>query len=140
MDTTVYHLPLSARSGSAPARRLVAHALGRWRLSHRIDDTLIVVTELVENALRHAPPGSDLSLKLFPGVLRVEVTDASHQPPVLRPEQFGGPGGRGLRIVRALAALWNYTPTATGKVVWANLATGGRRSQRRARSRLLIAQ
>jgi anti-sigma regulatory factor (Ser/Thr protein kinase) len=139
MDTTVYHLPLSVRSGSAPARRLVAHALRRWRLGHRIDDTLIVVTELVENALRHAPPGSDLSLKLFPGVLRVEVTDGSYLPPVVRPEQYGGPGGRGLRIVRAIAALWNYTPTATGKVVWANLSTDGRRSERRARFRLLLA-
>jgi len=54
-------------------------------------------------------------------MVRVEVSDASLMPPVLRralPEELGG---RGLAIVAALVTSWGFEQHDHGKTVWAEL-------------------
>jgi signal transduction histidine kinase len=120
---TEFHLPLSVVTGSAIARRLVERAFAGRRHHAQLEDALIVTTELVENALRHTPPGSHLRLCVRPGVARIEVTDRSVAAPIVRSSGYAGAGGRGMRLVQAIARRWGVERTTDGKVVWAELET-----------------
>ena len=86
-------------------------------------DTLIVVTELVENVTRHTEDDGDLTLCLRPGVILIEVSDGSPQLPVLREQDHRRANGRGLRMVDTIAVHWGARPVPGGKVVWAELST-----------------
>ncbi len=119
---------------SVPVARAQARALSReWRLPRPVADSLEwVVTELVTNAVIHgrATRGSRVAVTyhLDDGRLRVDVRDAaSGMPSVSSPTPEDGDGdesegGRGLRIVAALADDWGVTPRVIGKSVWAELA------------------
>lgn len=120
---TEFRLRLSAVAGSAVARRLVERAFRLWRLPHRVDDGLIVITELVENVIRHTPAGGDLRLYLRPGTVVIEVADSSPQLPVIREADPREARGRGIRMVQAIATRWGASPVPGGKVVWAELDT-----------------
>jgi anti-sigma regulatory factor (Ser/Thr protein kinase) len=93
-----------------------------------IEDALVVVTELVGNAVRHARPlhGTNRS-----GVVvlrwdvagldvRIDVTDGggTHQPHV-EPPSLAETGGRGLAIVSAVASDWGVTSEAERVTVFA---------------------
>ncbi|WP_343286240.1 ATP-binding protein [Streptomyces sp. AM 4-1-1] len=113
------------------ARKELRDALGCWDLSALEDAALLVLSELLTNAGRHArvSPGRQIETRFIPvgcGV-RIEVHDAS---PVLPEEREAGPeacDGRGLALVEALADKWGYGDrSGPGKVVWAELATDGR--------------
>ncbi|GAA2250465.1 MULTISPECIES: ATP-binding protein [Kitasatospora] len=83
------------------------------------EDVLMMTSELVTNACRHAGGPNELVLRRTGPVLRVEVSDSSPRPPVLllagRPSQ---PGGHGLRVVDRLARAWGSEPAGPGKRVW----------------------
>ena len=68
---------------SAPraARQLVAEALASSGADGSLDDTLLMVSELVTNACVHA--GSDITLQLFADgrAMRVEVADGGQLAP-----------------------------------------------------------
>jgi anti-sigma regulatory factor (Ser/Thr protein kinase) len=94
------------------------------------DRAQIVTTELVANALRHAGTRMELTVTLRQRCLHLSVRDGNGSAPRLREagceiedeaESEIAAGGRGLRIVEALAAGWGSTPTRNGKVVWATL-------------------
>lgn len=106
----------------ARARELVReHAVG-WRLApDSVDDVLLVVTELVSNAVEHARTTSVLRLRLSDGRVRVAVSDLSPAPPVLRPHDTAAARGRGMQVVAALSSRWHHEPTRTGKTVWAEV-------------------
>ncbi|MFH8381441.1 ATP-binding protein [Kitasatospora sp. NPDC018058] len=84
------------------------------------EDVLLMVSELVTNACLHAPGGPrELRLNWNGARLRVEVADASPEPPRLRPyADPGRPGGHGLRVVDRLAEAWGALPEGEGKLVW----------------------
>lgn len=79
------------------------------------DDAMLVVTELVSNALRHARPLPSGTLRvrcaLRQDVVRIEVTDggASTRPHIVNPPATAL-GGRGLSIVDELAETWGVRP------------------------------
>jgi anti-sigma regulatory factor (Ser/Thr protein kinase) len=123
--TTEFRRRLSGAASSALARRLVEQALRTWRLTHRLDDALIVTTELVENVFKHTSDGGQLKVRLRPGALVIEVADDSPELPERRVPGRDGFGGRGIRMVEAIAARWGAKPTAKGKVVWAELDIAG---------------
>jgi anti-sigma regulatory factor (Ser/Thr protein kinase) len=115
--------------GATFARRATARAAELWRLDRELTETaLLLVSELVTNAIRHGSPPVRLSLHLDRaggrGSLRVEVTDSSPAPPAVgasaEPDQTSG---RGLFIVQQLAARWGSHVSATrlGKTVWFEL-------------------
>jgi anti-sigma regulatory factor (Ser/Thr protein kinase) len=80
----------------------------------------LVVSELATNAIVHAESPFEVAVIAGPPI-RVEVTDASVQPPVLEAATADFTSGRGLRLVAACADQWGYELVANGKVVWARL-------------------
>ncbi|MFL6136475.1 MAG: GAF domain-containing protein [Frankiaceae bacterium] len=118
------YVELPADTGSpAVARQAVAGALSRWGVNALTDTAVLLVSELVTNAVRHAGTALRLAvLRPSPGRVRIEVTDhAPHAP--LRPlaVETSAEGGRGLFLVQALAAGWGSEITGTGKTVWFEL-------------------
>ncbi|MFH8656620.1 SpoIIE family protein phosphatase [Streptomyces afghaniensis] len=126
------------------ARALVRAAITEWtglglpgaeHLTDRLaDDALLVVSELVTNAVVHAGTDVQLECRLEgddkdTAALLVEVSD--HHPS--RAPRGGEPEtphdtpeyGRGLRLVGALSEAWGITYRTGRKTVWARLPAGG---------------
>jgi anti-sigma regulatory factor (Ser/Thr protein kinase) len=104
------------------ARRLAVDVLSRWGCDRsRIDDAVLVVSEVVTNAVRHSGGRIRLRLRRYGSQLRIEVTDRSPRLPVLMPISPLAERGRGMRIVSRLATRWGSSRAGTGKVVWVDL-------------------
>src|SRR5215213_9409783 len=78
--------------GASIARRATARAAELWRLDRELTETaLLLVSEVVTNAIRHGAPPVRLSLQWdrsedrvrSDGALRVEVTDSSPAAPTV---------------------------------------------------------
>ncbi|MFD8965218.1 ATP-binding protein [Streptomyces sp. NPDC059568] len=111
-------------------------ALVSWGLSELEDSAVLVLSELLTNARRHAcvSPGREIETRYVPTMrgLRIEVHDASVERPELRVPDADACDGRGLVLVAALADAWGVRERdegggRPGKVVWAELSTGGAR-------------
>ncbi|MCU1599471.1 MAG: hypothetical protein JWO22_180 [Frankiales bacterium] len=87
------------------------------------EDVELVVTELVTNAVLHAPAGVvRLRVLEVEGAVRVEVEDTGHGMPVAVRESSEAMTGRGLALVAALSRAWGVEGGADGhKVVWAEV-------------------
>lgn len=84
-----------------------------------LEDALLVVTELVTNAVLHGRGAPLLRLRTAPARLRIEVADESPRPPKRRTS--GPDGGWGLALVELLTAEWGVVRSGRGKVVWCEL-------------------
>jgi hypothetical protein len=93
------------------------------------EDLLLLVSELVTNAVRHGRPEIEVGISVSSERVRVEVSDCSDALPVLPPARpsVDRPTGRGLLIVSATALDWGVQlrPGIAGKTVWAELALRG---------------
>lgn len=96
------------------------------------DVAVLLVSELVANAVAHGAPPAAVSVSVWEqqhGVsrVRVEVHDGAPAPVTgpVRPAGDVGEHGRGLQIVRALAAASGSGPMPgrAGKTSWFELAT-----------------
>jgi anti-sigma regulatory factor (Ser/Thr protein kinase) len=89
------------------------------------EDALLIVSELVTNAVRHGRPEVVLQVEVRSDCVRIEVRDGSAELPVVPNDQpaVDRPTGRGLLIVAATASDWGIARTAdsSGKTVWAEL-------------------
>lgn len=104
------------------ARAFTAAALADWEVEDIADDVLLVVTELVNNAVTHAQTPCELRLSISPVTLRIEVIDEGPGTPDPLPPSATRNHGRGLHLVDALTAAWGFEPIdAGGKMVWAEL-------------------
>lgn len=120
---TAPDLPMSPDSGNR-ARAFVSDTCRRWGLDRVIPDAQIVVTELVENAVRHSRTGCTVTVERTRAGLTVAVDDPSHQAPVRRHPMADDPRGRGLLLVDTLCDDWGFTTHDGGKRVWATINTG----------------
>ncbi|MEV7553155.1 ATP-binding protein [Amycolatopsis sp. NPDC089917] len=84
-----------------------------------LTDTILVLDELVSNALRHGERPRQVRLLRRPGRLRIEVDDAATAPAAPRPPS--GTGGRGLALIDACTTAWGQEHRDDGKTVWAEL-------------------
>ncbi len=116
----------TANHSARMARQATRNALATWRLANLEETAVLLVSELVTNAVRHARGGDEVTLVLQAAGpwLRIEVSDADPRWPRPRtPAEFDG-SGFGLVLVDALAGKWGVRETATGKAVWAELDEG----------------
>jgi CheY-like chemotaxis protein len=113
---------VNERASVSLARRFARSVLQAWRIDYGVDEVLLVVSELVTNALEHAQSPCRLRLELTMSGLRVGVQDEGRGTPDLRTANTGSEHGRGLYLVATFAAAWGTERTADGgKVVWAEL-------------------
>ncbi|MFF0105851.1 SpoIIE family protein phosphatase [Streptomyces hirsutus] len=117
---TVWRVPQAV----GHARRFTRRTLRSWGVSEDLDTALLVVSELVTNALVHTEGQVRLDLTLVGTRLRLAVADASPRSPA-KPNSIGweATGGRGILLVEALSAAWGTLPVSGGKQVWAELGT-----------------
>lgn len=128
-------LPFAARCVASARRAMVADLTAAGVPRRLVDDAVLVVSELLGNAVRHARPLPDPARMEVSwavtdvATVRVEVTDggALTFPQAARPG-LGATGGRGLAIVEELADSWGVTEHGDGCTVWALLRAGEPRS------------
>ncbi len=110
----------------AEARRLVAGYL-REVGEEDGEVAVLLVSELVTNAIVHGRTPLELRAAAAGSALRVEVHDQDpRRAPVLREQVVGNPdalnsGGRGLQLVDTLADRWGWSDNPGGKMVWFEL-------------------
>ncbi|HET9168798.1 MAG TPA: ATP-binding protein [Actinospica sp.] len=86
-----------------------------------VEDVLLAVSELVTNAVRHAPGRCTVRLAVDEQRVSVAVSDGSSSDPTIRPPRADGRGGYGLHLLRALAGDFEVRPDAGGKTVSVSL-------------------
>ena len=111
------------RSTPAKARAAVQQLLGDDAPIIMIRDAVLLTSELVTNAVLHAPGTCVLEAQFSqdPLWLRVDVFDTSAQLPVPRQPSGNGLGGHGLHMVDTIAPRWGWANVGSGKVVWFEL-------------------
>ncbi|MFC4514913.1 ATP-binding protein [Streptomyces ehimensis] len=111
------------------ARDELRVALVEWELTGIEDSAVLILSELVTNAVRHARvPGGhfDTSFCRSTGGVRLAVDDADERHPEARPQSEAG--GRGLALIEALSDRWGVrTRRGVGKSVWAVVTVPGGR-------------
>ncbi|MET7422673.1 SpoIIE family protein phosphatase [Dactylosporangium sp. NPDC005555] len=111
-----------AISASA-ARRFAADVLTAWQQPQVVDDALLLLDEVITNAIQHTVGDVTVELRLG-DLLRVTVHDTSIRPPERRtsPTDADSDNGRGLHIIEHLATAWGSELVPTGgKRVWFDL-------------------
>ncbi|UGQ10169.1 ATP-binding protein [Yinghuangia sp. ASG 101] len=117
------HLPASV-DAVPRARHALRNALAGESADEPLQILELLVSELVTNAVRHAPQSTEVTVQLLcgDGVFRLAVADAGgplRRPG--RPARASDENGRGLLLVEALANSWGSYPIAGGKVVWCDV-------------------
>jgi anti-sigma regulatory factor (Ser/Thr protein kinase) len=112
-------LDLPPTTDSVPlARRFARSALRESRSD--VDTVVLLVSEVVTNAVLHARSAIRIVVEDRDDVARVEVHDGSPVPPRMHHFRLVSGTGRGLRMLDQLAQNWGVDqgPHGTGKVVW----------------------
>jgi anti-sigma regulatory factor (Ser/Thr protein kinase) len=121
-------LTQGVESGAAARRAMLAHD-DTLPTAVR-DDVLLLVSELVSNAVRHAGagPGRPLRVELRRESQRVSVAVADEGPgfaPRPKPSRADSSGGWGLYIVDQIADRWGIERTPSGNRVWFEIGYEG---------------
>jgi anti-sigma regulatory factor (Ser/Thr protein kinase) len=105
------------------ARERVRSFIEENRLCEEPEIALLILSELVSNAVMHGAQPIQVVVSGEAGKLRIDVADGDTHVP--RPGlHFGNDdrsGGRGLHIVNALSEQWGTTVHEHGKSVWAEV-------------------
>lgn len=88
----------------------------------RLDDAMLMASELAVNAVRHGRAPVELTLNGFEGLLRISVrgTSPTGDPQVAAMDDLAT-SGRGLAIVASLAADWGWSRDGDEVTVWATV-------------------
>lgn len=134
-EVTSRHVRLTALPSAVPwARQVVRHLLRECQLHDLMDPELLLVSELVTNAIQasarrsgHTPDGTQmisLTVRITDASLVTEVWDTSPDVPALQEADLTRERGRGLLLVDLLADDWGHHRTDGGKVVWCKVGIG----------------
>ena len=135
MSGQTLRVPWNQSSGRQVRRALVSSLRDLDVDATVVGEAEIVISELVGNAVRHARPLPDGTIKVNwtvrSGVVEVEVTDGGGPTtPRPAPRALLAVGGRGLRIVRGYAHEWGVHEDRGGRTVWVSLGGPSRRRSR----------
>ncbi len=140
---TAAYQPVPA--AAAAARRFVRDTLRSWELTGNsddqsdrdalVDDTVLLTSELVTNAVLHAGTPVQVTCRLLgdgsEGAVEIAVLDRG--PDQLRPdmphttaEAAERTNGRGLQLPSELASAWGVTYARAAKAVWFRMDLPGR--------------
>jgi hypothetical protein len=112
--------PDPADLGQARARARAA--LDGWAVPTDAAETVVlVVSELLTNALVHSGRATSARLLRTGHRIVVEVADPSSSFPRRRHAEVDDENGRGLELVSLLATRWGSRAASDGKIVWAEL-------------------
>jgi anti-sigma regulatory factor (Ser/Thr protein kinase) len=121
-EPATLHLPRASTAGSQ-ARAFIGSRFGHNLGGEALQDVLVVVAELVNNAVVHGEGHITLKATLAGETLRVEVTDEGvGSVPEIRAKAADHTGGFGLRVVSSMSRAWGVHPGSTH--VWADLPVG----------------
>lgn len=107
-------------------RALLAHApcTGRTPVPALLAiDAELVVSELVTNAIRHAPGPCGMFLRLSDDGLAITVWDTSAEQPVVRKRDGQRFGGHGMHVVHTVSTRVAVASLGVGKQITAYLST-----------------
>jgi anti-sigma regulatory factor (Ser/Thr protein kinase) len=117
----ILDLPFAV-SAIRTARRWAHARLGAELNEERLDRALLVLSELVTNAVTHGADPVQIELAVDDELIMVRVTDHGGGTVTLRHPPAGEAGGRGLLIVDELAERWDVDYVGSSTSVWAQLA------------------
>jgi anti-sigma regulatory factor (Ser/Thr protein kinase) len=83
-----------------------------------LDVILLLLTELVTNAVIHARTPVHVQVAVDGPRVRIDVQDDAPNPPVRRAATPESLNGRGLLLLDRLADRWGFEPSPSGKTVW----------------------
>ena len=109
-------------SSVADARRRVRDLLEGVGRDDLIESTVLVVSEIVTNALLHAGTDIDLRASVDDEGIRVEVGDGSLHLPSRRRYAATSGTGRGLMMLESMVDDWGVATHPAGKTVWFHLS------------------
>ena len=120
-------LPYAPASVGVARQRLAADLIAAGIFAGAVGDAVLVVSELLSNAIRHARPLPGASVQvawaLDDDAVEVAVSDGGALTrPILTQATVSALGGRGLSIVEYLARTWGVRSDDAGLTVWAVLA------------------
>lgn len=120
-------LPYAPASVAVARQRLAADLMAAGIFAGAVGDAVLVVSELLSNAIRHARPlpGSSVQVAwaLDDDAVKVAVSDGGAATrPTPAQATVSSLGGRGLDIVEYLARTWGVRSEDGGLTVWAELA------------------
>lgn len=122
MNASAPRLELPPRAQSAKAaRRFVADVLGEWECGALVDVAVLLVSELVTNALLHAGTTIAVDCRMREDAVRIGVFDGIQASGARRSFATDATTGRGLVIVESLADDWGVSQTEDGKCTWFDL-------------------
>ena len=102
------------------ARQWLTSFLGQQASAAQLDDAVLVISELVTNALRHGLGEVVVRASVADdSAVRLSVTDSGTEQPRLLPPDPQRIGGLGLRIVDDVAQSWGVATFPGGKTAWA---------------------
>ncbi|MER6035903.1 MULTISPECIES: PAS domain S-box protein [unclassified Streptomyces] len=120
LATLATDLPAAAESVRT-GRDFLGKALVAWDCAHVADDALLLLSEILTNAVQHAEGPIGVRACRTDTSLTVEIGDRSLHLPQPRSATEDDESGRGLLLVRALAGDWGVRPTDDGKTTWFSL-------------------
>jgi Anti-sigma regulatory factor (Ser/Thr protein kinase) len=125
MKTFEFRLP--AEPLAAAVARAIVEAIGSDLPEPILLDAKLLTTEVVTNAVRHAPGTQAVIVRVRRNnLVLVEVVD---QGPMFDPQprttSSRAGSGQGLMLVDAVANAWGIEPDEAGKKVWFELSSGG---------------
>lgn len=121
-------LPWAPASVAIARQRLAADLSAAGIFEAAVGDAVLVVSELLSNAIRHARPlpGANVQVAWALGndSIEVAVSDGGAATfPTRTHASVSAIGGRGLDIVEYMASRWGIRSDDSGQTVWAVLVT-----------------
>lgn len=113
--TVASNRSMTSIAGARDSARAFLGALVPVCAAEAAETVVLVVSELVTNAVRHGGGTCTLDLTAHPDGIEVTVHDHSPLPPRMRtPDLHGGTGGFGWPVVNRLARTTAVTPRPSG--------------------------